>query len=92
MKKLKKFSRKRTSILQDISREDIRLVYTFQNKQKLGSGSFGSVRIAHKTVNPDKSFSVKSIKREVIEKSKSDEQDLIQELLILLSVDHPNIV
>ena len=73
-----------------MSREDIRLVYTF--REKLGEGSFGSVRTAFKTVNPQMLFSVKSIKRENIERSKQDEDELISELLILLAIDHPNIV
>ena len=73
-----------------MSREDIRLVYTF--KEKLGSGSFGSVRTAFKTVNPNMLFSVKSIRRENIERSRQDEDELISELLILLAIDHPNIV
>ena len=73
-----------------ISREDIRLVYTFT--RRLGSGSFGTVRVAYKTaLGKDKEFAVKSIKRESIEESKTD-GELAQELLILRSVDHPNIV
>ena len=77
-------------MLSAISREDIRLVYTF--KSKLGSGSYGSVRTAYKTVSPETVFSVKSIRRENIEKSREDENELISELLILLALDHPNIV
>ena len=77
-------------MLQIISREDIRLVYTFV--RKLGKGSFGTVRIAHKTaVDEDKNFAVKSIRRDLIEESKT-EAELTQELLILQSIDHPNIV
>jgi len=41
---------KGSSLLLNISREDIRLVYTFT--KSLGSGSYGTVRIAHKTVSP----------------------------------------
>ena len=77
-------------MLSSISREDIRLVYTFT--KDLGQGQFGSVRIAHKTVNPGLNFAVKSIKREQIESSLEDEAELRQELMILRSVDHPNIV
>ena len=75
------------SILENISREDIRLVYTFT--KKLGSGSFGTVRIAFKTVSPGKNFAIKSIKRETVI---GEEELLKQELSILLAVDHPNIV
>ena len=59
------------SLLTNISREDIRLVYTFT--QKLGSGSYGTVRIAYKTVNPGKRFAVKSMRREAI---MGEEEDL----------------
>ena len=84
-------------MLNQISREDIRLVYTFVTgvdgyTKKLGSGSFGTVRVAHKTVNPSAKFAVKSIKREQFEQKREDEEELIQELMILRSVDHPNIV
>jgi serine/threonine protein kinase len=54
-------------MLQAISREDIRLVYTF--KERLGSGSFGSVRTAYKTRNESKLYAVKSIPRDLIEAS-----------------------
>lgn len=68
---LKKLSCNDGNVLQTISREDIRLVYTFT--RRLGSGSYGTVRIAHKTaVGLNKEFAVKSIKREQIEDSKTD--------------------
>jgi len=51
-------------LLENISREDIRLVYTFT--KRLGSGSFGVVRVAFKTINPGKNFAIKSIKREIV--------------------------
>ena len=88
-KLLKKLSSQGQTILHSIACEDIRLQYTFI--RRLGSGSFGTVRIAHKTSNPEMKFAVKSIKREQILTSKS-EQELIQELLILRAVDHPNII
>ena len=87
--KLKYHNTKKNKLLKNISREDIRLVYTFD--KKLGSGAFGSVRIATKD-GTSKKFSVKSIKRELIEGDQSDFEDLRQELQILLSVDHPNIL
>ena len=48
------------------------MVYTFVTGEdgytkKLGSGSFGTVRVAHKTVNPSALFAVKSIKRDQFE-------------------------
>ena len=63
MRKLKLMSRE-GSLLETISREDIRLVYTFT--KRLGSGSYGTVRVAYKTVNPGKNFGIKSIKRDKI--------------------------
>ena len=51
------------------------------------------MRIAHKTVNKSSAFfAVKSIKRDQFEQKREDEEELIQELMILRSVDHPNIV
>ena len=69
-----------------ISREDIRLVYTME--KVLGSGNFGTARLAHKTGNPDKKFAVKSILRKKVE---ADLNLLEAELDILLAVDHPHI-
>ena len=69
--KPKKINRQKHRVLNQISREDIRLVYTFVKKnghsKRLGKGSFGTVRIAYKTVNPTALFAVKSIKREQFE-------------------------
>ena len=62
-------------------------MYTFT--KRLGSGSFGTVRIAYKTINPEKLFAIKSIKRETL---KGEEMTLQSELGILISADHPNIV
>lgn len=50
------------------------------------------MRVAHKTKNPEVNFAVKSIRRESFETEKASEGEIIQELMILLSVDHPNIV
>ena len=55
----------------------------------IGSGNFGTVRIAHKHQNPKKKYAIKSMARNILEK---DLGLLAQELNILLSVDHPNIV
>lgn len=84
--KLKNIRRKNT-ILENISREDIRLVYTFT--KKLGEGSFGTVRIAHKTVNPGENFAIKSIPRERV---LGELVSLSSELGLLLAADHPFIV
>ena len=70
-----------------LSKEDIRLVYAFE--RVLGTGNFGTARVAHKIANPNAKFAIKSIPRSKIE---SDMDLFEQELGILLSVDHPNIV
>lgn len=55
----------------------------------IGSGNFGTVRLAHPYSNPNKIFAIKSIPREKIE----DELELLdQELRILMEVDHPSII
>ena len=77
------------SVVKRISREDIRLIYSFE--EMVGEGSFGTVRIAHKINNPDKQFAIKSIPRQKVEKNKSSLSDLEHELDILISVDHPYI-
>ena len=68
--KLLRASSKTSSMLSNVSREDIRLVYTF--KKTLGSGSYGTVRLAHKTVSPGVNFAVKSINRHSFKGSTKD--------------------
>ena len=64
-KMLRKLSYEAHNVLNAISREDIRLVYTFT--RRLNSGSFGTVRIAYKTaIGEEAKFAVKSIKRSLI--------------------------
>ena len=77
------------SVIRNISREDIRLIYQFEHR--IGEGSFGTVRLACKTSNPLKKFAIKTLSREKIEESKTNIFDLEQELSIMLSVDHPYI-
>lgn len=55
----------------------------------IGTGNFGTVRIASQISNPGKMYAIKSIPREKIDE---DIQMLEQELLILMEVDHPNII
>ena len=74
------------SIVKRISREDIRLVYTME--RVLGSGNFGTARLAHKTGNEKMKFAIKSIQRKKVE---ADLNLLEAELDILLAVDHPHI-
>jgi serine/threonine protein kinase len=56
---------------------------------KLGSGSYGEVRIVHKKSYKNKKFALKSIHRDTIQ---HDIVSLERELDILLSIDHPNII
>ena len=63
-------------------------MYTME--RVLGSGNFGTVRLAHKTgiADTSKMFAIKSIQRKKVEK---DLNLLEAELDILLAVDHPQI-
>ena len=54
-----KMHRVKESSVKRISREDIRLVYTME--KVLGSGNFGTARLAHKTGIPAIKFAIKSI-------------------------------
>ena len=63
------------------------MLYTFE--KVLGQGNFGTARLAHKIGKPQKKFAIKSLNRKKVE---ADLALLQQELNILLSVDHPNIV
>ena len=63
------------------------MLYTFE--KVLGQGNFGTARLAHKIGKLDKKFAIKSLARKHVE---ADLALLQQELNILLSVDHPNIV
>ena len=67
---------------------DIRKVYKFQTKI-LGSGKFGTVRLASFISNIAHKYAVKTIFKEKIKK---DVEILHRELEILKTLDHPNIV
>lgn len=53
-------------IVKRIVKEDIRKVYKMN--KIIGSGNFGTVRLAHPLSNPNKVFAVKSIPRDIIDK------------------------
>ena len=53
------------SVVKRISREDIRLIYTMG--RILGTGTFGTVRLACKAGFPSKKFAVKSLPRRKVE-------------------------
>ena len=78
---------KASNFIQKIVTDNIKDVYSF--KKKIGAGNFGTVRLASPKTNPEKIFAVKTIPRERIE---DDLELLEQELQILLTVDHPNII
>jgi len=69
------------------SQKDIRTVYSFE--KLIGGGHFGTVRIAHRTTDPQVKYAVKSI---LLENVKDNVKFLDEELMILKQVDHPNIV
>lgn len=54
------------NIVKRIVKEDIRKVYKMS--KIIGSGNFGTVRLAHPHSNPNKVFAVKSIPRDIIDK------------------------
>jgi len=70
-----------------IIEEDIDHLYKLGDK--LGSGSYGEVRIVHKRSYKQKKFALKSIHRDTIQ---HDIVSLERELDILMSIDHPNII
>lgn len=75
------------SLIQRIATDNIKDIY--QLGKPIGSGNFGTVRLASPHSNPNKIFAIKSIPREKIEE---DLDQLEHELLILMEVDHPNII
>ena len=76
-----------SAVLNRIVKEDIRKIYKMG--KIIGSGNFGTVRLAAPISNPHKVYAVKSIPREKIE---ADIRMLEQELQILMEVDHPHII
>lgn len=78
---------KRTSVL-IYNEEDIHNVYIF--KDQLGSGYFGSVRLAHLQDDPNKIYAVKSIDKTRLQQFQIEV--LSREIDILSTVDHPNVI
>ena len=52
-------------VVKRISKEDIRMLYTFE--KVLGQGNFGTARLAHKIGKPEKKFAIKSLARKHVE-------------------------
>ena len=75
------------NIKEQFSNTDVRHVYEFE--KLVGGGNFGTVRLAHRKLDPHVKYAVKSIVRVQI---KSDVKLLEEELAILQKVDHPNII
>ena len=62
---------------------------TYKFIKVIGTGHFGTVRTAHQKDDPENICSVKSILKEAIKK---DIKHLEEELFIMKSLDHPNII
>lgn len=68
---------------------DIKTIYTFH--EILGGGQFGTVRVGHKKVGSGyKKFAIKTITKKKM--SAKDLQNLMNEVQILSTLDHPNII
>lgn len=80
-------STKRSSIFA-YNNENINDVYIFRNT--LGSGYFGTVKLAHISDDPEKQYAVKSIDKTKL--SPTQIEFLSREIDILSTVDHPNII
>ena len=52
-------------VVKRISKEDIRMLYTFE--KVLGQGNFGTARLAYKIGRPEKKFAIKSLARKHVE-------------------------
>ena len=74
-------------ITDSIYYSDIHKYYEF--KQNLGSGNFGIVKLGISKLGNKQKVAIKSV---LLERVKSDLQNLQRELTILKSVDHPNII
>lgn len=69
--------------------KDIRSVYKF--KDVIGGGHFGTVRMAYKkNIEPKKLYAIKSISKKNIQEN--DLEEMIKEVDILSTLDHPNII
>ena len=75
------------TIKKEFSTDDVRATYKFL--KVIGGGHFGTVRLAHPKNNPQQIVAIKSILKESIKK---DIKHLEEELFILRSVDHSNII
>jgi len=69
--------------------KDIRSIYKF--KDVIGGGHFGTVRLAYKkNIEPKRLYAIKSISKKNI--NEKDLEEMIKEVEILSTLDHPNII
>lgn len=71
-----------------VNNEDIYSVYDFETQ--IGTGYYGTVKIASPKNDPNKKYAVKSIDKRKLNEKKI--QNLSREIEVLASVDHPNII
>ena len=82
-------SRRTSILLEQISKQtDYKKKYDFVSI--LGNGSFGKVRLFRDKYCPDLRFAIKTIKKNFL--NPHSIKSLIQEVEILIKLDHPNIV
>ena len=67
--------------------DDIRLTYNFV--KTIGSGQFGTVRLAARKNDPERFFAIKTIAKNRLNTSK---KNLDREVEILFALDHPNVI
>lgn len=83
-----KFGKSNRSSMYAINNESITEVYNFETK--LGEGYYGTVRMASPKDDQNKKYAVKSIDKTKLKPDKI--KKIVDELEILVAVDHPNIV
>lgn len=76
-------------LVKSLGSQDITKVYEFEKSKELGSGHYGIVRKARLRIEPSKIYAIKSIPKE---KLKNDLTLLRNELEMLRTTDHPNII
>ena len=61
----------------------------FEVKRKLGSGAYSSV-YSVKRIEDEKEYALKKVRMDVL--SEKEQQNAVNEVRILASVDHPNVI
>lgn len=78
--------------LKFVSLPELSCNYDVVNKNRLGSGSFGTVLLMHPRSAPQEEHAVKLIPMCAIERSEAGEQGLRQEVSAMMELSHPCIV